>query len=100
MIRDLFLYATFLNDLFQLLAHRPIVDFTEYQPVCREMLVSFDYQQGYIKQFYLEGNICFVTFADNSFLTINFYDFIRCQFLHVHKTECRETGKHEQVTDE
>ena len=95
MIRDLFLYATFLDDLFQLLAHRPIVDFTEYQSVCREMLVSFDYQQGYIKQLYLEWNICFVAFADNPFLAIHLYNLVCCQFLHIHETECRETGEHE-----
>lgn len=33
MVRDLFLNATFLNHLFQLLAHRPIIDFSEYQLV-------------------------------------------------------------------
>ena len=43
MVGDLLLYATFFDYSFQLFAHRPIVDFPEYQFVFGKVLVAFYY---------------------------------------------------------
>ena len=98
MVRDLLLYAAFTDNLFQLLAHRPVVDFPEHGFVSRTILVAFDYLHGNIKQFHLERDIGLVPLADYPFLAVHFHDFIRSQFLHVHKTKGGEAGENEKVT--
>ncbi len=49
MVRDLLFYTAFTDNLFQLLAHRPIVDFPEHGLVFRTVLVAFYYLHGNIK---------------------------------------------------
>ena len=71
MIGDLFLYSAFFHYLFQLFAHRPIVDFSENQLVFRQVLVPFDYLQGNIQQLHLERDICLVPFRQYPFLTVH-----------------------------
>ena len=68
------LLSAFRHYLFQLFAHRPIVDFSENQPVFRQILVPFDYLQGNIQQFHLERHFCLVPFGQYPLLTIHFYD--------------------------
>lgn len=94
---DLLLYAAFLNDFFQLFAHRPIVDFPEFQLAFGKVLVTLYYLQGYVEQLYLKGGIGLVAFVDYPFLAVHLYNLIRCQFFHIHKAECRETGEHEPM---
>ena len=98
MVRDLLLYTAFTDNFFQLLAHRPVVDFPEHGLVSRTVLVAFDYMHGNIKQFHLERDIGLVPLADYPFLAVHFHDFIRSQFLHVHKTKGGEAGEDEKVT--
>ena len=98
MVGDLLLYSTFGYHFFKLFTHRPIVDFTEYQLVFRQMFVPLDYLQWNVKQFHLERNIGLVPFGDYPFLTVHFHDFIRCKFFHIHERQCGETGKNKQVT--
>ena len=97
-VGDLLLYSAFRHYLFQLFAHRPIVDFPENQPVFRQILVPFDYLQGNIKQLHLERDICLVPFRQYPFLTVHLHYFVRCEFFHIHERQGGEAGENEQVS--
>lgn len=98
LVGDLLLYSAFRHYLFQLFAHRPIVDFPENQPVFRQILVPFDYLQGNIKQLHLERDICLVPFRQYPFLTVHLHYFVRCEFFHIHERQGGEAGENEQVS--
>lgn len=93
MVGDLLLYSAFRHYLFQLFAHRPIVDFPENQPVFRQILVPFDYLQGNIQQLHLERDICLVPFRQYPFLTVHLHYFVRCEFFHIHERQGGEAGE-------
>ena len=97
MVGDLLLYSAFRHYLFQLFAHRPIVDFPENQPVFRQILVPFDYLQGNIQQLHLERDICLVPFRQYPFLTVHLHYFVRCEFFHIHERQGGEAGENEQI---
>ena len=97
MVGDLLLYSAFRHYLFQLFAHRPIVDFSENQPVFRQILVPFDYLQGNIQQLHLERDICLMPFRQYPFLTVHLHYFVRCEFFHIHERQGGEAGENEQI---
>ena len=97
-VGDMLLYSAFRHYLFQLFAHRPIVDFPENQLVFRQILVPFDYLQGNIQQLHLERDICLVPFRQYPFLTVHLHYFIRCEFFHIHERQGGEAGENEQVS--
>lgn len=98
LVGDMLLYSAFRHYLFQLFAHRPIVDFPENQLVFRQILVPFDYLQGNIQQLHLERDICLVPFRQYPFLTVHLHYFIRCEFFHIHERQGGEAGENEQVS--
>ena len=61
------------------------------------MLVAVDNLQGYVHQFHLEGDVRLMSMADYPFVTVNIYDIVRSQFLHVNERQGGETDKDENV---
>ena len=62
------------------------------------MLVAVDNLQWYVHQLHLEGNVGLVPLADNPLVTVDVYDVVRRQVLHVNEREGCEADKYEDVT--
>ena len=97
---DLLVYATLADDLFQLFADIPIVDFAENRIVLLERSVLSDYLQRDVQQLHLERYARLVSFGNNPFLAVHVHNLVRGQFPDVCEAECGEAGKDEQVTGE
>lgn len=96
---DLLVYATLADNLFQLLADIPIVDFAENRIVLLERSVLSDYLQRNVQQLHLERDARLVPLGDNPLLAVHLHDAVGSQFLDVHERKSGKTRKHEQVTD-
>lgn len=97
---DLLVDATLSDDIFQLFADAPIVDFAENRIVFLERSVLPDYLQWNIQQLHLERYTCLVSLGNNPLLAVHVHNIVRGQFPDVCEAECGETGKYEQVTSE
>ena len=64
------------------------------------MLVTVDNLQGNVHQFHLEGDVGFVTLADNPLVTVDVYDVVRGQVLYVNEREGGEAHEYKNVTHE
>ena len=64
------------------------------------MLVAVDNLQGYVHQFHLEGNVGLVPLADDPLVTIDVYDVVRGQVLHIDEREGSEAHEYKNVTNE
>ena len=95
---DLLVYATLADDLFQLLADIPIVDFAENRIVLLERSVLPDYLQRDVQQLHLERYARLVPLGNNPLLAVYVHNLVRGQFPDVCEAECGETGKDEQVS--
>lgn len=97
---DLLVYATLADNLFQLLADIPIVDFAENRIVLLERSVLSDYLQRNVQQLHLERDARLVPLGDNPLLAVHVHNLVRGQFPDVCEAECGKTGKDEQVSGE
>ena len=97
---DLLVYATLADNLFQLLADVPIVDFAENRIVLLERSVLSDYLQRNVQQLHLERDARLVPLGDNPLLAVHVHNLVRGQFPDVCEAECGEAGKDEQVSGE
>ena len=97
---DLLVYATLADNLFQLLADVPIVDFAENRIVLLERSVLSDYLQRNVQQLHLERDARLVPLGDNPLLAVHVPNLVRGQFPDVCEAECGKTGKDEQVSGE
>ncbi len=96
---DLLLYPAGCNNLLQLLADRPVVEFAEYELVFLQGLVTLNDLQRYIHQFHLVGYVGLVAVRHNPLVTVDVHNIIGCQVLHVNESQSRSTDEHEDVTD-
>ena len=64
------------------------------------MLVTVDNLQGNVHQFHLEGDVGFVTLADNPLVAIDVHDVVCGQVLHIDEREGGEAHKDEYITNE
>lgn len=97
---DLLVYATLADNLFQLLADIPIVDFAENRIVLLERSVLSDYLQRNVQQLHLERDARLVPLGDNPLLAVHVHNLVRGQFPDVCEAECGKTGKDEQISGE
>ena len=97
---DLLVYPTLADNLFQLLADIPIVDFAENRIVLLERSVLSDYLQRNVQQLHLERDARLVPHGDNPLLDVKVHNLVRGQFPDVCEAECGKTGKDEQVSGE
>lgn len=97
---DLLVYATLADNLFQLLADIPIVDFAENRIVLLERSVLSDYLQRNVQQLHLERDARLMPLGDNPLLAVHVHNLVRGQFPDVCEAECGKTGKDEQVSGE
>ena len=93
-----FLNAAGCHHRFQLLAHRPVVHFAEYQFVFLQVFVAVDNLQGDVHQLHLEGDIRLVSLTDNPLVTVDVHDVVRGQVLHVYEREGGEAHEYKNVT--
>ena len=100
MVRYGFLNTASCHHRFQLLAHGPVVHLAKHQFVFLQVFVAVDNLQGYVHQLHLKGNVGLVALADNSLVTIDVYDVVRGQVLHVDEREGGEAHEYKNVTHE